>query len=182
MTQHATGYSLPARVLHWVTALAIVCVVPLGIAMVNAGPGPGQNRLYDLHRSFGALVLALTGARLVWRLLAPPPPLVPDLPPWQVIAARIAHAALYVLLFAVPLMGWAGTSAFGAPIWVFGLFELPPLLDRNRDLATILLTVHAYLAFTLTGVVALHIAAALHHHLVRKDDTLRRMTVMRPRD
>jgi len=168
-------YNGLAKVLHWVTALAIFSVVPLGLAMVSAEAGPGQNRLYDLHRSFGALVLTLTAFRLVWRLYSPPPQFTAGLPTWQVRVARFTHVALYVLLFTVPILGWAGTSAFGARIMVFGLFELPMILEKNRELATPLLQIHGYLAFTLCAVFLLHIGAALHHHFVRKDETLSRM-------
>lgn len=170
-----TEYHAAAKAFHWLTAAAIFCVVPLGIAMTNASPGATQNQLYDLHRSFGALILGLAALRLLWRLFSPPPPLVDGLPRWQQLAARGTHCALYVLLFAVPLMGWAGTSAFRAPIVVFGLFELPPIAPQNRDLSAVLLDTHEILVFTLCAVLALHIAAALHHHFIRKDATLRRM-------
>ncbi|MDX2143524.1 MAG: cytochrome b [Rhodospirillaceae bacterium] len=169
-------YRPPAKLLHWLTAIAIFCVVPLGIAMVEAAPGPGQNQLYDLHRSFGALVLTLTALRLLWRLYSPPPPPpVTNMPPWQAWASQVMHGALYVLLFAVPLMGWAGTSAFGARIMIFGLFELPMVLDKDRDLATVLLSIHVYLAFTLCALFVIHIGAAIHHQVVRKNAVLRRM-------
>lgn len=175
MTGSTPRYRLPAQVLHWVSALAILCGVSLGIAMTNAAPGPLQNQLFDLHRSFGALILALTGLRLAWRLFSPPPPMVASLPVWQERAARAAHAALYVLLFAVPLVGWAGTSAYGAKIPIFGLFELPMILEKNRPLSEVLLGIHEALAFTLCAILAVHIGAALQHHFIRKDDTLRRM-------
>jgi cytochrome b561 len=171
----ATGYAWPAKLLHWLSAVAVLSAIGLGLAMLNVESGPTQNRLFDLHRSFGATVLMLTGARLLWRLYAPPPPPVGDMPAWQAFAARHTHHLLYVLLFAVPAMGWAGTSAFGARIEVFGLFELMPILERDRELAATLLQLHGLLAFTLCAVLALHIGAALHHHFVRKDDTLRRM-------
>lgn len=170
-----TEYHTVTKIFHWLTAAAIFCVVPLGIAMTNAQPGGVQNQLYDLHRSFGALILGIAAFRLLWRLFTPPPPLVKGLPRWQELAARGTHYALYVLLFSVPLMGWAGTSAFRATIVVFGLFELPPILPQNRDLSMVLLNTHKLLAFTLCVVLALHIAAALHHHFIRKDMTLRRM-------
>ncbi len=169
------SYSAPAKILHWLTAVCVLCGVTLGITMLNMQPGPSQNQVFDLHRSFGATILFLTGLRLIWRLYSPPPPLVADLPIWQEHAARITHGALYFLLFAVPLVGWTGTSAFGAPIVVFGLFELPDLVEPNKELATLLLNTHMTLAFILCGLVALHIAAALQHHFVRKDETLRRM-------
>lgn len=182
MTNDAAAYRPPAKALHWLTAAAIFCVVPLGFAMNAANPGPEQGRLYDLHRSVGTLILALVALRLLWRLYSPAPSPVPGLPQWQIRAARFTHYAMYVLLFTVPLLGWAGTSAFGAPIKVFGLFELPPLLDKNRELAELLVPTHMILALTLVAFVLLHTAAALHHHFIRKDATLRRMLPMvRPR-
>ena len=175
MTDEPHRYRAPAQVFHWLTALAVVSGVLFAIAMLNVSPGPQQNRFFDLHRSFGASVLALTGVRLLWRLAAPPPPMAAGMPLWQERAARVTHAALYILLFAVPLVGWAGTSAFGAPIPVFGLFELPMILDKDKALADVLLPLHGALAFTLYALVLLHIAAALYHHFIRKDGTLRRM-------
>jgi len=168
-------YSAPAQILHWLTAVAVITGVSLGIAMLNVASGPLQNNLFDLHRSFGALILALTGVRLLWRLYSPPPPMVTGLPRWQELAAHVTHIALYLLLFAVPLVGWAGTSAFGAAIPVFGLFELPMILEKNEALAKVLLPLHMILAFTLCALVIGHIGAAFFHHFIRKDDTLRRM-------
>ncbi|MGE4062129.1 MAG: cytochrome b [Rhodospirillaceae bacterium] len=169
------SYRWPAKLFHWLTALAVVTAIVLGFAMVSAQPGPRQNQLYDLHRSFGALILALTGARLLWRLFSPPPRLVPGMPKWQKTAATAMHRLLYVILIAMPLLGWAGTSAFPATITVFGLFELPPLVAPNRELSTILLGIHWRLAWLLCVLIAGHIAAALYHHFVVRDETLRRM-------
>jgi cytochrome b561 len=98
-----------------------------------------------------------------------------NMPAWQERIARGTHGALYVLLVVVPLVGWAGTSAFGARIPVFGLFELPMILEKNKALADVLLPLHQILALTLCALALLHIAAAFFHHFVRKDDTLRRM-------
>ncbi|MSO72299.1 MAG: cytochrome b [Rhodospirillaceae bacterium] len=175
MTEKFLHYRAPAQILHWLTALVVVCGVTFGVGMLNASPGALQNRLFDLHRSCGALILALTGLRLLWRLYTPPPPLIAGMPAWQERAARITHAALYILLFTVPLVGWAGTSAFGAPIPVFGLFELPMILEKDKAVADVLLPLHGGLALTLCALLLLHIGAALHHHFIRKDNTLRRM-------
>jgi cytochrome b561 len=175
MAAPATGYRWPAKLFHWLTAAAVVTAIVLGFAMVSADPGPRQNQLYDLHRSFGALILVLTGGRLLWRLYAPPPPLVPGMPVWQEYAAIWMHRLLYVFLFAMPLLGWAGTSAFPATITVFGLFELPPLVKPNRELSNILLGIHWRMGWALCVLLAGHIGAALYHHFIRKDDTLKRM-------
>jgi cytochrome b561 len=175
MINASVRYRAPAKIFHWLTAIAVLCAVVLGISMLNVASGPLQNRLFDLHRSFGALILVLAAGRLLWRLYSPPPPMVSGLPLWQKRAAQVTHAALYILLFAVPLMGWAGTSAYGAPITVFGLFQLPMLLAKNKPLADVLLPLHMALAFSLCALVIGHIGAALFHHFIRKDDTLRRM-------
>lgn len=170
-----TGYGIVAKLFHWLTALSVFCAVPMGIAMLRIDSGPFQNQIFDLHRSFGALILALAAARLLWRLFVPPPPLEAAMPTWQRRAALITHWALYGLLLAAPLMGWAGTSAYGAAISVFGLFELPAIVAKNRELADVLLDFHVALVVALGGLLVLHIGAALHHHFVRGDNTLRRM-------
>lgn len=175
MSDTTVRYRGPAQALHWLSAALVVTAVGLGFAMLSAAPGPTQNQLFNLHRSFGALILAVTGVRLLWRLYAPPPPLVAGLPVWQERIARATHSALYVLLFVVPLVGWAGTSAFGAKIPVFGLFDLPMILEKNKAVADVLLPLHQILALTLCALALMHIGAALHHHFIRKDDTLRRM-------
>lgn len=174
MTDASPRYRAPAQALHWLTAAAVLCGVTLGLSMLNVKPGDLQNQLFDLHRSFGALILSLTALRLLWRLSSPPP-MISDMPHWQERAARVTHAALYILLFTVPMVGWVGTSAFGARIPIFGLFELPMLVEQNKPLAEVLLKLHMALALTLCALLVLHIGAALHHHFIRKDDTLRRM-------
>jgi cytochrome b561 len=175
MSSATAGYRWPAKLLHWITAVAVIAAVVFGFAMTSAQPGPAQNQLYDLHRSFGALILLLTGLRLLWRLYAPPPPPVAGMAKWQVRASQAAHGLLYVSLFAMPLLGWAGTSAFPARIMVFGLFELPPILEPNRELSETLLEIHEVAGRLMCGLIAVHFAPALHHHFVKKDDALRRM-------
>ena len=101
--------------------------------------------------------------------------MVPGMPAWQRKAALYLHRLLYVLLFAMPLLGWAGTSAFPAKIMVFGLFELPPLVEPDRALSELLLGIHWRLAFVLCALIVGHVGAALYHHFVRKDRILMRM-------
>ena len=126
----ADVYNLPARVLHWLTAGLVLIMVPLGLVIANEAGGPLQSVLYSGHKSIGALILVLAVIRLGYRLTRKPPPLPDDIPALQRFAAHATHWALYALLFAMPLLGWAGTSAYPAPVPFFGLFELPPL-DRK---------------------------------------------------
>lgn len=161
--------------MHWIMAVLIVSTIPIGYVMGDLEPGPGQDRLYHLHRSIGVTVLALACLRLALRLRLGAPPPDPSLQPWQRSASTAAHHGLYALIFLVPLLGWAGTSAFGAPILVWSLFELWPILPKNQPLSEILLGAHGLFASTLAGLVLLHVAGALHHALIRRDGVMQRM-------
>jgi cytochrome b561 len=94
---------------------------------------------------------------------------------WQARAARTAHVLLYVLSLAVPLAGWAYTSAVGYPVVLFGALRLPDLVAPDRGLSDVLKGVHAWLAWTLVGIASLHAAAAIKHHFIDGDHLLRRM-------
>ncbi len=174
MPENTTGYTRPAKVFHWLTVLGVICAISLGLLMMNL-EGPLQSRLFDLHRSFGALVLGLTALRLGWRVFHKPPPLPAGLPAWQHQVSQLVHWALYGLLFITPLLGWAGTSAYRAPISVFGLFFLPPIVDENRALSEKLLGLHGLAMLALSALITMHVGAALFHHFVRKDGVLARM-------
>jgi cytochrome b561 len=97
------------------------------------------------------------------------------MPAIQQLAAHVNHWLLYALLIAQPFLGWIGTSAFPAPIVVFGLFELPPIWPPDRPFSDRVLLVHSFVALAIATLVVMHIAAAIYHHFVRKDDVLVRM-------
>ena len=118
-------YSLPARVAHWLTAVFVIVAFFVGLTMLRVGQGELQNQLFDLHRSLGATVLALAALRLLWRLGHPAPPLPPDTPGWIKLSAWLSHRLLYAFILILPIIGWLGSSAFGAPVHIYGLFDLP---------------------------------------------------------
>lgn len=167
-------YSFPARLLHWVSALCVLAVIPLGFVMMNLASGPLQDRLFDLHRSFGFLILCLSVLRVFTRVVkgAPLPPA--DIPRWQARLATAVHHLLYVLIFVMPLLGWGASSAFGAKVSVFGLFTLPDLVAKNEALSDTLGTAHSLLGFLMTALVLLHIGGAALH-AVKGDSVLPRM-------
>jgi cytochrome b561 len=177
MTDHkaSTAYSATARAFHWITAALVLTLLPLGVVIANEWGGPLQDPLYDLHRSIGAVVIPLVILRLGYRLMHPPLPLPQDVPPLQQSAARATHWALYALLVVQPFVGWIATSAYRAPIMVFGLFELPPIWPQDRPLSGRLFVVHALIGAAIACLAAVHIGAALYHHFVRKDHVLMRM-------
>jgi cytochrome b561 len=175
MTSATPAYTVTARSLHWLTASLVLINLPLGLVIANEWGGPLQDQLYDLHRSIGALIIPIILVRVVYRLGHPPAPLPDDIAPWQRRLASATHYALYGLLVVQPFLGWVGTSAYRAPIIVFGLFELPPIWPEDRAVSDQVLLVHAIIGLTIACLVAAHIGAALHHHFVRRDRILMRM-------
>jgi len=169
------AYTVTARVLHWIIAALVLTMIPLGIVIANEWGGPVQQPLYNLHKSVGALILPLVVVRLIWRLTHPPLPLPADIHPLQQFAAHATHWTLYGLLLVQPTVGWVATSAYPAPLPVFGLFELPHIWPENRPLSERLFVVHRILGIVIAAVALLHIGAAMHHHFLRKDRVLMRM-------
>ena len=168
-------YTGVARLLHWLVAVLVLVMIPVGVMLMRLPPGKLQDTLFDLHRSTGVLVFVLVAIRLVWRLTHPPPPLPDDLPTWQRVLSGIVHRLLYLLLLVQPIVGWWGTSAFGAPIKVFWLFQLPPLVAKDEAAAKMILGLHSVIGITLAVLIAMHVGAALYHHFIRRDGVLRRM-------
>lgn len=169
------SYSPAQKALHWAVALLIAALVPVGLTMTRLEPGSLANTLYELHKSVGLLVFALALGRAALRLVRGAPPLVPGLPPWQRAAAHGSHLALYVLIVLVPVLGWAGASACCPPVNLFWSVPLTLPVSGGMETAKRIFALHEAMALTLAGIVLIHAAAALHHHLVRRDGTLRRM-------
>ena len=171
----APGYTLTARVLHWVIAVLVLLMIPLGFVIAYEAGGPAQTFLYNLHKSIGATLIPLVVIRLFYRIGHPPPPLPSDIPAIQQFAAHATHWALYALLLAQPIIGYIMTSAYPAPVPFFGLFNLPSIWPENRALSDALVLVHRNLGILIGIVASVHIGAALFHHFVRKDRVLMRM-------
>ncbi len=175
LAAHATPrYTRTAIALHWLLALLIVGNLALGLYMSGLAFSMARLKLYNWHKWAGAVILALSAARLVWRLMHRPPP-SPPMPGWQRQAARATHALLYALFFAVPLAGWAYSSSAGFPVVVFGVLPLPDWVVVDRRLADVLKPLHKWLALSLAALVLVHVAAALKHHFVDRDGLLKRM-------
>src|SRR5215470_7476221 len=169
------AYSPPARWAHWIAAVLILITFIIGLTMLRIPQGAWQDSLFDWHRSVGATVLALAVLRLLWRLWHPAPELPSGMPIWMKASARANHWLLYLFMLVLPIIGWLGSSAFGAPVHIYWLFDLPPLVAPNRPLADVVLAIHSYGAFALAALVVLHVGAALYHLLVRRDGVFRRM-------
>jgi len=163
-----------AQLFHWLIVALILVQVWLA---VRADDLTGMGKLRELakHKSVGITILMLVILRLLWRSQNPHPPLPDNLKPYERSLARFTHGALYTLLFAIPLSGWTMSSARGFPVSWFGFFTLPDLVPKNHTLYEWLVMTHLTLVCVLGVIVALHVAGALKHHFVHKDDVLRRM-------
>ncbi len=168
-------YTTTAIVLHWLIAVLIAASVGLGLYMVGLKLSPWKLRLYSWHKWVGVTIFLLIAARLIWRATHSPPPPPATSPRWQQAAAAVNHWLLYMLLVCIPVSGWLMSSAYGVPVVYLGVVRLPDLLEKNKELADALKTLHETLAFAMLGLVAVHAAAALKHHLMDRDDVLHRM-------
>lgn len=170
-----TRYTRPAVVLHWVLALAIVGALGVGLYMTDLPFSPQRLQLYNWHKWAGVTILVLSALRLLWRLTHRPPA-PPAMPAWQRRAAAASHGLMYALFFAIPLLGWAYSSAAGFPIVWFGVLPLPDFVPVDKALAEVLKPWHGNVAKALAALVLLHVAAALKHHFLDRDGLLSRMT------
>lgn len=168
-------YAWPARLLHWLMALLLVGLVALGFYLSSLPFSPRRLQLVAWHKWAGVTVFALVLVRLAWRLTHPPPPLPSGTALLVRRMAALAHWLLYALMFLMPVSGWLMSSAKGVPTVWFGLLRLPDLVARDKALGDALHAVHETLAWSLCGLVALHVAAALKHHFIDRDGLLLRM-------
>lgn len=173
-------YALPRRVVHWAIAVCVVVLVPVGLWMVARGEAnlwdQLTNTLYGIHKATGFSVLLLMALRIVFKLRSADPAWPADFPRARRIAAKSLHHTFYLLLVLVPLLGWAGVTAFPALI-VFPGLDLPPMpfVPVDEALALRLFQIHGALALLLALLVLGHIGAALQHLLIARDGLFQRI-------
>jgi cytochrome b561 len=170
----AATYSKAHRAIHWATFGLMLAVFPVGMAISYIKYDPLKYFLYDWHKSFGVLILFVTAARLAWKLTHPVAHAT-DISRIEQLASHAVHIALYGLLFIVPLLGWASSSALGFPVKWFWVVPLPDFVPVDEKLGFRLLAVHQWLAWTMGALLLAHIGAAVMHHVVKKDSVLARM-------
>jgi cytochrome b561 len=170
------SYGLVAVIFHWLIALVVVEQFALGLWMRSLGY---YDRWYTLgpwwHKGIGVMLFAVVVLRLVWRWLNPRPAHLPSHKPYERVSAAITHGLLYLLLFAIMISGYLITTADGRGLEVFDWFTIPATLsgiEHQEDTAG---KVHLYLAWTVIGLAVLHALAALKHHFIDRDATLKRM-------
>src|ERR1700758_1499334 len=169
------------RLLHWLMAVCILAMLFIGVGMVSTVK-PKYLALVSIHKPLGIAILVLALIRLAVRLRYGAPSLPADLPEPMTLAAQLSHYVLYVLMIAMPLIGWGMLSAAAYPVVLFGGVHLPAILPQSDSLHTLLWDAHFYLAFVFFALVLLHIAAALFHSLVPRDGGFEAMASVSTRE
>lgn len=168
-------YTPVAIALHWLVALGIFCVLPLGVYMHELDPSPQKIQLYAYHKWLGMSILILVIVRLLWRFTHRPPAL-PDT--MSAKEQRIAHGmthGMYLFMVLSPLCGWLMSSAFGKPVVLFGALPIPDLIGPNESTGNVFKVLHEICNYILCTLFSLHILASLKHHFKDRDDILARM-------
>jgi len=168
-------YTAVAKLLHWGMAVLIVGLLALGFVMTDMPLSPEKLQYYSWHKWAGVTVFALVWLRLAWRIVNPPPHYPDTMSRGVQLMAHLGHAALYGLMIVIPLSGWLLSSAKGVQTVWFGVLPLPDFLEKDKELGHLLHEVHEALNFVLLFLLAGHVAASLKHHLIDKDDILKRM-------
>jgi cytochrome b561 len=178
-------YTAVAILLHWLIAAGIAALIVIGLVMTQLTAQISQMedfKLYQLHKSIGITVLLLVVLRVLWRFTHRPPPLPREMPVAEKGAAHGLHWLLYLFMIGMPLTGWAvvSSSPFNLPTVLYSLVPWPdlpilPTLANKAAVSHVLAWVHAYGAWILIALLAIHIGAGLRHHFIKRDGILGRM-------
>ncbi len=165
-----------ARALHWATALIVLATIPAGLIMVQSGLDRSlQNALFMFHKNIGVVVLGLMVLRLVYRAANPPPPLPASMPAAQRSIAGLVHGLLYLTVIIMAVSGYIRVVAGGFPLEAFDALGVPRLLAKSEAIANTAKTVHFVTHYVVMALIALHIAAALYHAIIKRDGVFARM-------
>ncbi|MFB4342522.1 cytochrome b [Pantoea sp. CS_6] len=176
LTNSSTRYGLLTIFLHWSMAVVIYAMFALGLWMVGLSYYDSwYHNAPDIHKSIGVLLMLALVIRLVWRVLSPPPEPLRSYSPAVRFAAVFVHWLLYSLLIALLLSGYLISTADGKPVSVFGWFSLPALFSGAGEQADLAGNIHLWLAWNIVVLSVLHGLAALKHHFIDRDITLKRM-------
>ena len=169
-----SNYTRTAIALHWAVSGLVIIALAVGWVMTDMATSPLKLQVFSWHKWVGVTILALFFVRGLWRLTHPVPAPLP-MPAWQRLVAHVLHGLLYAMLLLQPLTGWLFSNAAGRSIKYLNLIPLPDLVSKNPSLASVFKEFHDTGATVLAIAIGLHALAALKHHLINHDDTLRRM-------
>lgn len=170
-----TRYGTLSIGLHWLMLLLIAAVYAcMELRGVFPKGSAGREAMKTWHYMLGLSVLALVALRLVLAVTSPMPRIDPPPGRWVSVASHLSHAALYLFMLLMPILGWLLLSGEGDPVPFFGL-ELPPLASADKAFAKSVKEVHETIGEAGYYLIGLHAAAALFHHYFKHDNTLTRM-------
>ncbi|CAI1862968.1 Cytochrome b561 homolog 2 [Serratia fonticola] len=162
--------------IHWLVALTVYGMFALGLWMATLGYyDVWYHQAPEIHKSIGTLLFIVMVVRVVWRFISPPPKPLASYSRLTHISAVFAHIALYTVLFAILISGYLISTADGQAISVFGWFDVPASVTGLPQQADTAGTIHLYLAWAVVVLSVLHALAALKHHFIDGDVTLKRM-------
>ena len=174
-TTQVKNYNLTARIIHWISALVIIAMFILGLWMMELTYYSEWYKIAPFwHKSVGILLAGLTIFRFVWKVISPVPKV--EGKPYEIMAAKAAHLLMYVLLFVLFASGYLISTSDGRGIDVFGWFLIPGAGELFPDQSDIAGQIHYYVALALIGLAVIHVVAALKHHFIDRDNTLKKMT------
>ncbi|TFH92465.1 cytochrome b [Vibrio ouci] len=174
MESEVKNYNALARAIHWLSAIVVIGMFAVGLWMVDLSYYSEWYRTAPhWHKSIGLLLAAVTVIRLVWKFVTPSPRV--EGASYEVVGAKLAHLVMYVILLVLPISGYLISTEDGRGIDVFNWFTIPglgALFEGQADMAG---QIHFYAAWALILIAAVHAIAALKHHFINKDNTLRKM-------
>jgi len=170
-------YSTTAAAFHWVTVVLVLTQAYLGFTFANSAEGPARDNIFIWHKTVGVVILLVVLARLAYRLTNKPPPYPPQLPAWERFAGTWNHRIFYLLLIAMPLVGFVSVSGFanGPTTPLVGGISVPVLPGISKATGELAGEVHSIAAFVLVALIVLHVAAALKHQFIDRNRAAGRM-------
>jgi cytochrome b561 len=173
---NGSRYTPASIVFHWLVAILALTLIGLGLFMTDIPKGnPDRAFYFNLHKSIGVTTGLLVLMRLWWRAKNPPPAFPTSMPGWQVQAAKVSHALLYLCLIVMPLSGFSATQFTKYGVNYFGLFKIPPMGPQNKFIYDLLQGIHEVTATVLITLVVIHVLAAFKHLLIDRDKVFQRM-------
>ena len=181
LINNSNQYGSISKIFHWTTFLLVAFMLLLGFFMGDIGNKILRAEVVNLHKLIGLFILLFIFLRASWASVNIKPVLPLNTPLWEKFAERVVHYLLYTLLFLMPLSGWVGSSLSGKPP-VWGHFHLGLPLYPNKLLIKTAFDLHYKIAIILIALVCIHVAAALYHHFVKRDNVLLRMLTTTDRE
>lgn len=186
MNSQVKAYDKVTIALHWLMALMVIGLIAVGSYMTGLDKtDPAKFQLIGMHKSFGVIFMQLAIIRVIWSRISRRPELPTVLNRWEKGLSQTITFALYLLMFAIPLSGYAMSNLFGHPVSLFGAIQLPVLLTKNPELGILAKQMHSVFVYCLLAALLAHIAGALKHRFldVPEADVLPRMLpIIKPRN